>query len=270
MDRAERLAFAKAYPFARPPFSFVLAGDRALELMRPLPKRLADAAVRARGVVVRLADYCRREGLDAPVPFSERTAVIAYGSNAAPERLRQKFGPRELIPVLRATLAQFDVVFAPHFARYGSIPATLEPSPGTRVEVFITYVTASQLETMDASEVAAVQSHYARGLLRGIGLDLEADGRLDQAEVYAAKRGALRLDGAARAFATIGARARRLRAHTQEEMLDLVRRSLAPEEELDDFLDGTIGDERRRAHWNELLRTQAANRALPGFEVRAG
>jgi hypothetical protein len=53
-------------------------------------------------------------------------------------------------------------------------------------------------------------------------------------------------------------------------MLDLVRRSLAPEEALDDFLDGTIGDERRRAHWNELLRAQAANRPLPGFEVRAG
>ena len=53
------------------------------------------------------------------------TPVLAIGSNAAPQQLARKF-PAErfpggvLIPVVRAVLQGFDVVYAPLLASYGS------------------------------------------------------------------------------------------------------------------------------------------------------
>lgn len=273
MDRAELLAFAKAYPFSRPPHPYLFADGAARELLLPLPARLEDAALRVRGVVLRLSDFCRREGLEAPAPFEERIPVIAYGSNGSPFRLAQKFADgdgRQPIPVLRARLFDFDVVFAPHFARYGSIPATLEVSSGTCALVSVTFLTASQLRTMDASEIAAVASTYARGRLSGIRLEVPGLGALDEAQAYLAKRGTLRFEGDARAFAALEAERRVFRAHTQEEKLEMARERLAPGEALDDFIAATVRDEGRRKRLNAALREFAQAFVYPNFVPEEG
>ena len=119
-DLALRILHAESYPFARPACSYLFE-DGA---MRPLP---ADAV----------------EG---------RLPVIASGSNASPERLRAKFGEDHSIPVTRAELEDFTVVFAGHFTAYGAIPATLAPHAGASADVWITWLTPEQLAIMHRSE----------------------------------------------------------------------------------------------------------------------
>ncbi len=88
-----------------------------------------------------------------PGLLSGRFPVVASGSNAAPHRLAAKFAVDDgEIPVTRAVLRDFAVVFAGHFTAYGAIPATLAPSPGACVQVWITWLTPHQLAIMHSSE----------------------------------------------------------------------------------------------------------------------
>ncbi|KAK9844866.1 hypothetical protein WJX74_007926 [Apatococcus lobatus] len=87
------------------------------------------------------------------------TPVLAIGSNAGPSQLARKFPAKlfphgVLIPALRAVLPDFDVVYAPLVSSYGSATATLEYSPGTKVAVYVTFLTPDLLERMDATEGA--------------------------------------------------------------------------------------------------------------------
>lgn len=47
--------------------------------------------------------------------------------------------------VVQATLHGFDCVYAPLISGYGSVCATLEASPGTRVSTFVTHLTHVQV-----------------------------------------------------------------------------------------------------------------------------
>src|SRR5690606_19462991 len=85
-----------------------------------------------------------------------RAAVLAIGSNAAPDQLRRKFGSHhsgaQPIVVLRAGLRDHDVVFAAMVASYGSVPATLLEAPGTTCHVHVTFLDPAQLEHMHETE----------------------------------------------------------------------------------------------------------------------
>lgn len=83
-----------------------------------------------------------------------RYPIIGYGSNANPAQLQRKF-PKEdnpVIPVLKAVLEGFDVVYANSFSKHGYAPATLIHSPGTRVDVWVTMLDGYQLKHMDKTE----------------------------------------------------------------------------------------------------------------------
>lgn len=85
------------------------------------------------------------------------TPVLAIGSNAGPEQLSRKF-PNErfpegvFIPVIQSVLEDFDVVYGPSIAGYGSLTATLEHSPGTAVGLFVTYLTTPLVNHMHDTE----------------------------------------------------------------------------------------------------------------------
>ena len=99
---------------------------------------------------------------DGPQPFTSdsvegRTPVLAIGSNQSPIRLSQKFGhdARHTIPVQRARLSGFDVVFSAHIAAYGSVPAMLQVSPEATVSIAITWLDEEQLaQTVPSSSVS--------------------------------------------------------------------------------------------------------------------
>ena len=88
-------------------------------------------------------------------PLAGRVALVGYGSNAAPSQLRRKLAAHEpgwAVPVAAARLREADAVYSAHITRYGAIPATLHPSPGTAIDVVVTLLSPRQAELVRASE----------------------------------------------------------------------------------------------------------------------
>lgn len=90
----------------------------------------------------RLEQVVQELGLSTGLLLQNFTAVLAIGSNGSPEQLARKFQQsrfpgRVLIPVVRAVLEDFDVVYAPLIAAYGSCPGNnlIPSSPELHVGV---------------------------------------------------------------------------------------------------------------------------------------
>lgn len=179
-----------------------------------------------------------------PALTAGRTPVIGYGSNQSPEQLRRKYGAnRSPIPVQRAWLDDHDVVYAAHFASYGSLPAALRHAPGTRVAVAVNWLDDDQLATMHPTE----QQNYHFARLTGVGLRLADGGALDSAYVYLSFRGHVARDGVPIALAEVAAEGRSLPALRQLEALALLRDRMAPGSTLAEFVRAHIDDATLRA-----------------------
>ncbi|MDF1722269.1 MAG: hypothetical protein P1U65_16475 [Minwuia sp.] len=100
----------------------------------------------------------------AAEPFepAARHAVVASGSNGAPDRLREKFADTHDVPVTYGTLHDLVPVFAARVTGYGSIPATLAVVPGARAGVHVTWLTDDQLEIMHRTESLGTGYAYCR------------------------------------------------------------------------------------------------------------
>ncbi len=155
-----------------------------------------------------------------PDPARGRTAVLAVGSNAAPEQLARKFPPDGsvggTVPVVPALLRDHDVVYAARLARYGSLPATPIPSPGTTAEVHLTLLEDAQIEALDRSE-GVHGDHPAYRVVEvdpglvGSAVPL-AGGGPDRVLAYEAVDGPWTPDGDPVALAAVPARGRRWRS----------------------------------------------------------
>jgi hypothetical protein len=180
-----------------------------------------------------------------------RTPVIGYGSNQSPEQLCRKYGANlSPIPVQRAWLDDHDVVYAAHFASYGSLPAALRHTPGTRVAIAVNWLDDEQLAVMHPTEQQ--NYHYAR--LNGIALHLAGGDTLDSACVYLGFRGHVARDGVAIALAEVKAENRTLPALGQLAALALMRDRMAPGVPLADFVRAHIDDAALRAERVAALR----------------
>ena len=149
-DLVHRIRHAESYPFARPACSYLFADGG----MRPLrPDRRADAC-------------------------EDRIPILAVGANASPDRLAAKFGSDDVIPVMRAILEDFVIVFAGHFCGYGAIPATLYPCPGAHTRIWINWLTPAQRQIMHRSEGVIDHKEAAPryDYVELDGLDLRPDG----------------------------------------------------------------------------------------------
>lgn len=254
---AERLTLAKSYPFAAPGRPYLFRAGRA----EPL-------------------DAAGSRALD----FSGRVPVIAHGSNRAPDQLARKFGTEAEIPVSRALLADYDVVYSAHVTRYGSIAANLQHAPGVRAEVYVTWLDEAQLARMHETELgtpATGPGNYRYGRLEGIALELEAGPaeRLDAAFVYLSRRGCLADDDKADpdapgarplGLAEIAAQGRTHRALGQREVLGLVHRRFHPDRPLDPLILETVRDAALRAGLIERLGAGALPVSAPHFRVLEG
>ncbi len=234
---AELVATALDYPFPRPGHSFLFAD----------------------GEVLALAD-CGADALDAVLaernaaPLAERTAVLAYGANAAPIRLERKFAsqaPGAVFPVIEARLRGFDIVYAGHFSSYAALPATPAPSPSTTVSIAVTYLDGDQLARMHETELS--RQSYIFGRLDGLALELDGVGALESVHSYWTRYGAFVTGGSPLALAAIAAEGRRFPAAEQDEAQSLARDHLAPGRDLRDFVAETV---------SELAVCQERSRAL--------
>ena len=166
-----------------------------------------------------------------------RSPVLAFGSNQSPERLTQKFGHQadHLIPVQRARLHHFDVVYSAHISSYGAVPAMLQVSDGARVELAITWLDDRQLEIMHQSEISAANYFYAA--LDDVTLETDCETLHRTAFAYVGTRGHLEHDeGGPVALAAVTCDGRRYRAMDTAGALELVRRRHAPDRDGDEFV----------------------------------
>ncbi len=131
---------ATAYPYAVPPRSFVQVGERTLD-----PAELE-------------------------VDLAGRTPLLAYGANAAPSVLARKLAAAaEPVLARQAAMRDFDVVYSAHISPYGSLPATIQRSPGSEASVFILYLSEGQLDSISRTE-----PNYELALLDGISCRLDS------------------------------------------------------------------------------------------------
>ncbi len=203
----EALARAAAYPYEAPRRSFVQTGERSRDLG---------------------AGELELEG---------RGALLTYGSNAAPAVLARKLAalPQEPLPLVRAELADLDVVYSAHISAYGAVPATLQRSPGARAPVFVAYPTPEQLRLLTATE-----PNYELRLLGGLELRPELGSPPAEVHAYLSRHGCLALAGSEVALAAVEAAGRRLPAMGEIEVLDQVRHLLAPELDLERFVESSL------------------------------
>jgi hypothetical protein len=194
---------ALTYPWARPSSSFYLVEDRAIALAEmhedERENLLEGAAIEEAG------------GLRFP--------LLAIGSNGAPEALAAKFAgldpaDRELL-VVDGSLRDFDIGASAHVATYGSMPATLFPSFGTRVRASLLWVTTAQLTALAWTEV-----NYFFGRLDGIEFLPDDDLPLSSAYVFVSRLGAHTVKGQPVALAAIDADERASKELSQKELLD--------------------------------------------------
>jgi hypothetical protein len=200
----ERASLERAigYPWARPPSSYRLT-SAGVELLEDLTA----------GERERVLDEFLSE-------VGGRLPLLAFGSNAAPETLKRKFahfpdeGDRAVL-ALTGRLHDFDVGVAPQPALYGSMPATLFPSPGTRVCATALWVTPTQFTQLTWSELS-----YRLGKLR---THFDVDGSetsFDEVLAFVSRFGAFCVAERPVALAAIPATGRTAEALTQEQLLD--------------------------------------------------
>jgi len=172
--------------------------------------------------------YLYRDGEANELPgepdLDGRSALLAYGANAAPEALARKLAslPGLEMPVLRAELDGFDVVYSAHVSPYGAVPATLHECPGTTAPVFVIHPTAEQRHLLTASE-----PNYDLVEVTGIA-------------AYRSKHGCLQLEGSPLALAAIRSHGRTLPDLDQPAALERVRARLEPQLGLEEFIRACI------------------------------
>lgn len=225
IDSVSALAQAREYPYAIPKKSFVYK----------------DSGV---------SDF-------DPAFCAGRTPVLAIGSNQSPQRLAQKFGndASHVIPVQRATLKHFDVVYSAHITTYGAVPAMLQISDGSEVELAVTWLDDAQLDIMHHSEVRT--ANYGFALLEEIELSFEDGGKAFYAHGYVSSRGHLRHDGDAVALSAIGCSGRRYRAMSTAKALEVIRERVAPSLDADTFVLRLVADDAYRHQVTMLLAADA-------------
>ncbi|HEU5253535.1 MAG TPA: hypothetical protein VFU16_09455 [Solirubrobacterales bacterium] len=173
--------------------------------------------------------YLYRDGEAHELPgdpdLAGRTPLLAYGANAAPEALARKLAPLPGVemPVERAELEGFDVVYSAHVSPYGAVPATLHESPGTTAPGFVIHPTAEQRQLLTASE-----PNYDLVEVGGVA-------------AYRSKHGCLEIDGSPIALAAIRSSGRTLPELDEPAVLDRVRAHLEPNLSLEEFIRACVG-----------------------------
>lgn len=145
---------ALGYPYPRPASSFVWHAGAV--------HTIPDAAWRGVSAAGDLPVACdRAKAALRRVAEAGAAPVLAIGSNAGPAQITRKYDKEinpafadAAIPVIRAMLLDHDVTYAALISSYGSATATLTHTPGTAVEIYITYLTADLLERMHETEAA--------------------------------------------------------------------------------------------------------------------
>ncbi len=199
----EAFAWACAYPWERPPGSYLLRDDGEVELLSALTEPERERMI---------------ESFSAPA--AGRAPLLAIGSNAAPETLQRKFAhfadaADRTVLAVTGRLHDFDVGFSPQPALYGALPATIFPSAGTAVATTLLWLTPAQFTQLTWSELS-----YRLGRLRTRFAVDDADEAFGEVLVFVSRWGAFATRGTPFALDAVPADGRTATALTQQQALD--------------------------------------------------
>jgi hypothetical protein len=219
------LTRALGYPWERPAGSYRLS-DAGVDLLEAMSPAERDEAI---------AEHTGGA--------EERLPLLAIGSNAAPDVLQAKFAhfPEardRAVLALSGRLHEFDVGFAAQPALYGSMPATLFPSPGTAVCATVLWVTPAQFTQLAWSELS-----YRLGRLEARFEVDEGGAAFEEVLVFVSRFGAFRVGGEPVALAAVPADGRSARALNQEQALDAAAAlAIGPEATAETFVRAVFED----------------------------
>jgi hypothetical protein len=216
----ELVALGYSYPYAREAGPYLFVNGAAYPYVELAPGLLGHGSVRVGDAVLPVTDLLHTLGLADRVT-RPRTPVIAYGSNATVSALTRKYVAPTItrpavIPVTRALLHDYDVVWSPHLVYNGAMPATIVRSPGTAIEVWLTWLDDAELQRMHDSE--GVGTLYSYGTLAPARLVSKVP-LPEPPRVYVDCYGALALDGVVQAIARVPANGRQFPAIESERAL---------------------------------------------------
>jgi hypothetical protein len=218
------------YPGKRPKFSFLFYGHAVYPINVNEGKRLGDSTVAVNGKDVSLNTAL--EELNA-AKIEERYLIISYGSNVNPVQLSLKFQkPEHVIPMFKGRLRGYDIVYAAQMAPYGSVPATIEKSENTDIEIWISLLDNEQLKIMDETENRG-KSYW----LVQIDDELTLENReyLSTFYSYISTRGILAVEGRPARLTEINASGAKYKAMTETEVLEYIHSNLTGRKVSDDL-----------------------------------
>lgn len=191
---------------------------------------------------------------DFELDLEDRVAMLAYGSNAAPEVLARKLALSDQpVLVVPGWLDDFDVVYSAHISPYGAIPATLQRSRGTKVRVHVVYMTGAQVGLVTATEPNYESAALEKAICR-----LDSGETVTDPSAYLSRHGCLLAEGGEVALAAIQASGRIFDSLTEPQVLEHVRASLSPLDNLETFVLANVTD----PHLSQARAAQLARRPL--------
>ena len=188
-----------------------------------------------------LGGYCESLGISRSRVPVRPVKLLSYGANASPVDLARKLaGHDPVVPIALTEMGDLDVVYSAHASPRGGLGAAVQRSPGTWIEVALTFVDEELLPLIDATE-----ENYDR-----VPLPHGTHG-------YVSKHGCLMLDGTEVALAAVRARGRRFPELETLDAVEAVRRRLAPDVPLERFVEQNATDPELRAERTAILREGA-------------
>ena len=179
---------------------------------------------------------------------ADAVAIVAAGSNASPTRLREKLGPQldgRAITGARCVVEGWAPVYSAHFTAYGALPATLVREPGARAELICLHVPAALLPALHLSE--ALGRNYGFHRLEDGAVRDPAGCVVEAPHAYLSLHGVLLLDGAPRRLAVFAVDGSTWAAASEREVMEAVRRLVAPALGLDELVARLVDDGAFRA-----------------------
>jgi hypothetical protein len=191
---------------------------------------------------VALGGYCESLGISRARVPRRPLRLLSYGANASPVELARKLaGHDPVVPLAVTEIGDLDVVYSAHASPRGGLGAAVQRSPGTWIEVTLTYLDPQLVHLIDATE-----ENYDRMAMPARGVEL-----------YVSKHGCLVLDGSEVALAGVRARGRRFPEMSTIDAVEAVRRLIAPDVPLRRFVEENATDPELRARRTAVLRRGA-------------
>lgn len=238
-----------SYPGKRPKNSFLFYSDSIFHINMIKDKRLEESLVIKNG-----NEHTIENELKNPktTKLEDRYLVIGYGSNANPAQLKNKFqGTTSIFPVLKGRLENFDIVYASFFSPYGAIPATIDRSNGTSVEVWANLLDKKQFELMDKTEGRG-KSYW---LVKIDGeLILENGESFSPIYSYVATSGVLTLKQKLIRLKEVNVSDPSFQELTEIELLKIMHTKLAEDSTLEEFLSKILKNKDNIQIFNEFLK----------------